>query len=196
METILSVFRQFGLQFDEGATLEGDAGDYGPYRQRQRAQIYQAYAKSLVQRGMAYPCFHTEEELTAMRQQQESQKANIGYYGPWATCRNLTPDEAAKKIQEGIPYVVRFRSPGDPARRIHHHDLVKGDMELPENDQDVVILKSDGIPTYHFAHVVDDHLMGTTHVVREKSGWLHCRSICSYLRRWGSRFPPMCIQRS
>ena len=171
VETILSVFRQFGLQFDEGATLEGDAGDYGPYRQRQRAQIYQAYAKSLVQRGMAYPCFHTEEELTAMRQQQESQKANIGYYGPWATCRNLTPDEAAKKIQEGIPYVVRFRSPGDPARRIHHHDLVKGDMELPENDQDVVILKSDGIPTYHFAHVVDDHLMGTTHVVRGEE-WL------------------------
>lgn len=171
VEMILSVFRRFGLEFDEGFTLEGDNGVYGPYRQRQRAEIYQAYVKRMVEEGKAYPCFHTEEELAAMREQQESQKVNFGYYGPWATCRNLTPDEAAEKIQAGTPYVVRFRSPGDPEKRVHCHDLVKGDMELPENDQDVVLLKSDGIPTYHFAHVIDDHLMRTTHVVRGEE-WL------------------------
>lgn len=171
VETILSVFQRFGLAFDEGFTLDGGKGGYGPYRQRLREGIYKAYAKRLVEQGMAYPCFHTEEELAEMHRQQEQQKANFGYYGPWATCRDLAPEEAARKIQAGEPYVVRFRSMGDPEKRVKCHDLVKGDVELPENDQDVVILKSDGIPTYHFAHVVDDHLMRTTHVVRGEE-WL------------------------
>ncbi len=172
VETIIKVFNSFGLNFDEGAGVnDSDRGDYGPYRQRQRAEIYHVYARELVLRGMAYPCFCTEEELNAMRETQQEQKLNFGYYGQWAKCRNLTFEEIEENIKAGKPYVLRFRSPGNPEHRIKHHDLVKGDMELPENDQDVVLLKSDGIPTYHFAHVVDDHLMGTTHVVRGEE-WL------------------------
>jgi len=172
VETIIKVFNRFGLHFDEGAGVnDADTGDYGPYRQRLRADIYHVFAKELVRQGLAYPCFCSEEELTAMRERQQAEKLNFGYYGPWAKCRNLTFEQIQQNIQEGKPYVLRFRSPGDPERRIKHHDLVKGDMELPENDQDVVLLKSDGIPTYHFAHVIDDHFMGTTHVVRGEE-WL------------------------
>lgn len=171
VETIINVFRRFGLNFDEGATIDGDNGIYGPYRQRQRAKIYQAFARELVLQGKAYPCFCTEEELNAMREEQQEQKINFGYYGKYAKCRNLTLEEIEANIQAGKPYVVRFRSEGDPEKRFVHHDLVKGDIELPENDQDVVILKSDGIPTYHFAHIIDDHFMGTTHVVRGEE-WL------------------------
>ncbi len=171
VQTILEVFQRFGLPFDEGATLEGDNGVYGPYRQRQRAQIYQTIAKDLVRRGLAYPDFSTEEELAEMRRLQEERKDNFGYYGEYAVGRKLTFEEIQEKIQAGIPYVIRFRSPGDPSKKVYHTDLVKGKMEMPENDQDVVLLKSDGIPTYHFAHVVDDHLMGTTHVVRGEE-WL------------------------
>lgn len=171
VETIINVFNRFGLNFDEGATIDGDKGSYGPYRQRQRAHIYQAYARKLVQEGRAYPCFCTEEDLNAMRETQQEQKLNFGYYGQWAKCRNLSLEEIEENIKAGKPYVIRFRSNGDPEKRIMHHDLVKGDIELPENDQDIVILKSDGIPTYHFAHVIDDHFMGTTHVVRGEE-WL------------------------
>lgn len=171
VQTILEVFKRFGLPFDEGATLEGDNGQYGPYRQRQRAAIYQTFAKELVARGLAYPDFTTEEELAEMHKLQEERKENFGYYGAYAVGRNLTFEEIQTKIEAGQPYVIRFRSPGDPAKKVYHTDLVKGKMELPENDQDVVLLKSDGIPTYHFAHVVDDHLMGTTHVVRGEE-WL------------------------
>lgn len=171
VETIINVFRRFGLNFDEGATIDGDNGIYGPYRQRQRAKIYQTFARELVLQGKAYPCFCTEEELTAMREEQQEQKINFGYYGKYAKCRNLTLEEIEANIKAGKPYVVRFRSEGDPEKRFVHHDLVKGDIELPENDQDVVILKSDGIPTYHFAHIIDDHFMGTTHVVRGEE-WL------------------------
>ena len=171
VETIINVFRRFGLNFDEGATVDGDNGNYGPYRQRQRAEIYHVFARELVLKGLAYPCFCTEEELTSMREIQQEKKINFGYYGEWAHCRNLTLDEIEANIKAGKPYVLRFRSPGDPSRRIKHHDLVKGDIELPENDQDIVLLKSDGIPTYHFAHIIDDHFMGTTHVVRGEE-WL------------------------
>ncbi len=172
VETIIRVFNSFGLNFDEGAGInDADIGDYGPYRQRQRAEIYHVFARELVRKGLAYPCFCSEEELNAMRETQQEQKLNFGYYGEWAKCRNLTLEEIEENIKAGKPYVLRFRSPGNPENRIKHKDLVKGDMELPENDQDIVLLKSDGIPTYHFAHVIDDHFMGTTHVVRGEE-WL------------------------
>lgn len=168
---ILEVFDKFGLNFDEGASLEGDRGIYGPYHQSKRAEIYQTFAKKLVAEGKAYPCFCTEEELGAMREQQEANKETPGYYGKYAKCRSLTMTEVKEKLAAGIPYVIRFRSEGSIDRKIKFTDQVKGQMEVTENDQDVVILKSDGIPTYHFAHVVDDHLMRTTHVVRGEE-WL------------------------
>ncbi len=171
VETILSAFRRFGLRFDEGATIDGDNGAYGPYRQRQRAEIYQTYAKQLVREGKAYPCFCTEAELAEMRRQHEAEKANFGYYGKWAAHRDMPLEEIQKQLDAGKPFVLRFKSPGDPSRYIRHDDCIKGKMEMPENDQDVVLLKSDGIPTYHFAHVIDDHLMHTTHVVRGEE-WL------------------------
>lgn len=171
VETILRVFSDYGLPFDEGAGIEEEKGDYGPYRQRRRAEIYQTFAKWLVEQGKAYPCFCTEEELAQLRQQQEANKENFGYYGKYAVHRDMPFEAVKEKITKGEPFVLRFRSPGDPQNRVKFTDLVKGNMEFPENDQDVVLLKSDGIPTYHFAHVVDDHLMGTTHVVRGEE-WL------------------------
>ncbi len=168
---ILEVFDKFGLNFDEGASLEGDRGIYGPYHQSKRAEIYQTFAKKLVAEGKAYPCFCTEEELSELRAQQEACKENPGYYGKYAKCRHLTMEEVEAKLSAGIPYVIRFRSEGSLEHKIKFTDQVKGQMEVTENDQDVVILKSDGIPTYHFAHVVDDHLMRTTHVVRGEE-WL------------------------
>lgn len=171
VQTILEAFKTFQLPFDEGATLEGDNGIYGPYRQSQRGSVYQVFVKELVKRGMAYPCFCTEEELAEMHAEQEKNKENFGYYGKYAKYRDCPFEEIEKKIAAGESYVIRFRSQGSIENKIKHTDLVKGQMELTENDQDVVILKSDGIPTYHFAHVVDDHLMHTTHVVRGEE-WL------------------------
>ena len=171
VQTIIDAFSSFGLPFDEGATLEGDSGTYGPYRQSQRAEIYQTFVKSLVQRGMAYPCFATEEDLAAMREKQEAAKENFGYYGKYAVWRDRPMEDIEAELAKGTPYVIRFRSEGNIENKVKHDDLVKGKMEVTENDQDVVILKSDGIPTYHFAHVVDDHLMGTTVVVRGEE-WL------------------------
>lgn len=171
VETIISVFKKFGLNFDEGALVEGEKGDYGPYRQRQRAPIYHVFAKKLVSEGKAYPCFCTEEELTSMREKQEAEGVNTGYYGKWATCRDLHLEKVEENLKDGKSWVLRFRSEGNPENYIHLTDLVKGKIDMPENDQDIVLLKSDGIPTYHFAHVVDDHLMRTTHVVRGEE-WL------------------------
>lgn len=171
VETIISVFKKFGLNFDEGALADGEIGNYGPYRQRQRADIYHVFAKKLVSEGKAYPCFCTEEELSAMREQQEAKGVNPGYYGEWAAWRNRSMEEIEAAIAKGKTWVLRFRSEGDPEKYIHLNDLVKGKIDMPENDQDIVLLKSDGIPTYHFAHVVDDHLMRTTHVVRGEE-WL------------------------
>ena len=162
VQMIIDAFKSFGLPFDEGATTDGETGIYGPYRQSQRAEIYQTFVKSLVQRGMAYPCFCTEEELSAAHEQQEKNKENFGYYGKYAVWRDRPMEDIEAELAKGTPYVVRFRSEGSIEHKIRHEDLVKGKMEVTENDQDVVILKSDGIPTYHFAHVVDDHLMGTT----------------------------------
>lgn len=171
VETILNVFADYKLPFDEGVTADGETGAYGPYRQRQRAELYQTYGKWLVQQGKAYPCFCSEEELAEIHKTQEERKENFGYYGKYAVHRDMPFEAIEEKIKAGEPFVLRFRSPGDPSRRVKFTDQVKGAMEFPENEQDVVLLKSDGIPTYHFAHVVDDHLMGTTHVVRGEE-WL------------------------
>ena len=171
VETIINVFKKFGLNFDEGALIDGEKGDYGPYRQRQRASLYHVFAKKLVSEGKAYPCFCTEDDLAKMREQQEAEKANPGYYGKWATHRDMPLEEVEKALAEEKSWVLRFRSEGDAEKYLHLNDLVKGKIDMPENDQDIVLLKSDGIPTYHFAHVVDDHLMKTTHVVRGEE-WL------------------------
>jgi len=166
IETLIETLSHYGIVFDEGATLEGDSGNYGPYRQRQRKDLYHVFAKKLLLDGFAYPCFCTEEELNAIHQQQEAEKANFGYFGKWAKWRDASLDEIKDALSEKMPWVLRFRSTGSIENKIKFTDLIKGNMEVTENDIDHVLLKSDGIPTYHFAHAVDDHLMHTTHVVR------------------------------
>lgn len=166
VEVLLNTLKHYGIHFDEGATIDGDNGSYGPYRQRQRAAIYHVYAKQLVLAGMAYPCFCTEEELTAMREQQEAAKETTGYYGKYAIWRDRPLEDIRQQLDAGKSWVLRFRSTGDPSRQFKYQDLVKGELTITENNIDQVLLKSDGIPTYHFAHAVDDHLMRTTHVVR------------------------------
>ena len=166
-DDILKGMNDFGLTIDEGFVAPGViSGDYGPYQQSQRATIYHTYVKNLVEQNLAYPCFCSEEQRQAAREAQETAKDRTGYYGKYAICRNLTPEEAMEKIQQGQPYVVRLRSMGSEDHRIKFDDMIKGTIEMPENDEDIVLLKSDGIPTYHFAHAVDDHLMRTTHVIR------------------------------
>ena len=166
VEVLINTLKHYGISFDEGATIDGDNGIYGPYRQRQRAGIYHVYAKKLVLDGMAYPCFATEEELSAMREKQEANKENTGYYGSYAIWRDRSIEEIQSQIAAGNPWVLRFRSTGSIENQFKFDDLVKGKLTITENDIDHVLLKSDGIPTYHFAHAVDDHLMRTTHVVR------------------------------
>ena len=147
---------------DEGMISDTEEiGNYGPYKQSLRKEIYQAYAKYLIAQGKAYPCFCTQEELDEIRQKQESAKIRPGYYGVWAKCRNLTVEESAEKIKNGEPYIIRFKSPGREDRKIKHKDVIKGNVDFPENDLDIVIIKADGLPTYHFAHAVDDHLYNT-----------------------------------
>ena len=166
VEVLIDTLKHYGIQFDEGAVHEGDRGEYGPYRQRQRADLYHIFAKKLVSEGMAYPCFCTEEELSAMRETQEANKENTGYYGKYALWRDRSLEEIRAQLDAGNPWVLRFRSEGSIENQFKFDDLVKGKLTITENDVDHVLLKSDGIPTYHFAHAVDDHLMRTTHVVR------------------------------
>ncbi|MBQ7801558.1 MAG: glutamate--tRNA ligase [Oscillospiraceae bacterium] len=166
VEVLINTLKHYGIQFDEGATIDGDAGLYGPYRQRQRAAIYHVYAKKLVSEGQAYPCFCTEEELAAMREKQEAAKETTGYYGPYAMWRDRSMEDIQAQLDAGNPWVLRFRSTGSIENQFKFDDLVKGKLTITENNVDHVLLKSDGIPTYHFAHAVDDHLMRTTHVVR------------------------------
>ena len=168
VETIINVLRYFDIEFDEGAGFDDTdpRNAYGPYFQRQRVEIYHSYAKSLVERGLAYPCFCTEEELDKVRAKQEEDKVLTGYYGEYATCRNLSYEEIEANIKAGKPYVLRLRSQGSPDKEITFVDAIKGEIKLPENIHDIVLLKKDGIPTYHFAHAIDDHLMRTTTVVR------------------------------
>ena len=166
VEILIDTLKHYGISFDEGATMDGDSGEYGPYRQRQRADIYHVYAKKLVTEGKAYPCFCTEEELSAMREQQEAAKETTGYYGKYAIWRDRSLEDIQAQLTAGKPWVLRFRSTGSIENQFKFDDLVKGKLTITENDVDNVLLKSDGIPTYHFAHAVDDHLMRTTHVVR------------------------------
>ncbi len=170
VESVIRSLRYFGLNFDEGAEIDG-ANAYGPYYQRQRASIYHAYARNLIERGLAYPCFCTEDELNAVRAEQTENKQITGYYGEYAKCRNLTEEQIYANIAKGLPYVIRLKSQGDVNVKHTFRDRIKGDITVTENNQDVVILKSDGIPTYHFAHAVDDHLMRTTLVIRGEE-WL------------------------
>ncbi len=166
VEVLINTLKHYGIQFDEGATIDGDSGNYGPYRQRQRAAIYHVYAKKLVEEGQAYPCFCTEQELSDMRQQQEQNKETTGYYGKYAMWRDRSLEDIQAQLNAGNPWVLRFRSTGSIENQYKFDDLVKGKLTITENDVDHVLLKSDGIPTYHFAHAVDDHLMRTTHVIR------------------------------
>ena len=166
VEVLINSLKHYNINFDEGATIEGDNGLYGPYRQRQRADIYHVFAKKLVSEGKAYPCFCTEEDLTAIREQQEANKENFGYYGKYAMWRDRPIEDIQAQIDAGNPWVLRFRSEGSIENQFKFDDLVKGKLTITENDIDHVLLKSDGIPTYHFAHAVDDELMRTTHVVR------------------------------
>ena len=167
IKQIIDALRDFDLEPDEGMISETEwKGNYGPYRQSFRKEIYQSYAKYMLQQGKAYPCFATKEELDEIRAKQEAAKIRTGYYGIWAKYRTLPLNEAAEKIKNGEEYIIRFKSQGREDKKIKHKDVIKGNVDFPENDQDVVIIKSDGLPTYHFAHVVDDHLMHTTHVTR------------------------------
>ena len=167
IDDIINGLIRFGINIDEGfVTPRDQKGDYAPYKQSERAEIYQCFAKKLVKEGLAYPCFCTAEELAAVREEQEKNKIRTGYHGEYAVHRNITVEEAEALINEGKPYVIRLKSPGSEENRVFVDDGIKGKVELPENDEDFVLLKSDGIPTYHFAHAVDDHLMRTTHVIR------------------------------
>ena len=170
VDIIIDSLRFFGINFDEGAETAG--GSYGPYYQSERGEIYQCFAKKLVKQGQAYPCFLTSEEIEEIRAKQEANKENMGIYGKYALCRDLTYEEIEAKINAGESYVIRLKSSGstdlppEEMRHIEVEDGIRGTLSMPENNQDVVILKANGIPTYHFAHVIDDHFMRTTHVVR------------------------------
>lgn len=167
IENIIDGLNRFGITIDEGfVSGKEEKGIYGPYQQSRRAEIYQTYVKELIRKGLAYPCFCTAEELEETRNKQEKDNIRTGYHGEWAKCRNITFEEAKEKIDAGLPFVIRLKSPGNEENKIVFDDMIKGKIEMPENDEDFVLLKSDGIPTYHFAHAVDDHLMHTTVVMR------------------------------
>lgn len=168
---IIRAMEYFGIHFDEGVTLSGDKGDYGPYHQSERVEIYQAVAKQLVAQGKAYPSFATEEDLAKIREAQEAQKLNTGYYGKWATDRNLTLEEIEEKLAAGEEWTLRLRADGNPEETRAIPDGIRGHVTIHPNDQDFVLLKTNGVPTYHFAHVCDDHFMRVTHVVRGEE-WL------------------------
>ncbi len=165
VETVINAMNYFGVHFDEGAVSGGDNGCYGPYRQRQREAIYHVFAKHLVQRGLAYPCFLTAEQIEDIREKQTANKENPGIYGEYASCRELTIQRVEENISAGKEWVLRYRGV-QTDEYISVEDAVRGKLEMPRNNMDFVLLKSDGIPTYHFAHVVDDHLMRSTHVIR------------------------------
>jgi glutamyl-tRNA synthetase len=169
IEMIIEDLGKFGVEFDEGPlglSSSNEKGKYGPYIQTRRKEIYQTFVKHLLRQGKAYPCFCRPEELELTRKRLTEEKERTGYWGKWAKCRGISADEAASRIQSGEKYIIRLRSEGDPNRKSVYPDLIKGNLTITENDLDIVILKADGYPTYHFAHLVDDTLMRTTHVIR------------------------------
>lgn len=168
-EEIIKALDHFDITFDEGAMATGDLGNYAPYEQSKRRDIYRSFAAELLTKGLAYPCFLTEDEIADIRKKQEENKQNTGIYGEYALYRNLKEEEAVKKIEDGCEYVLRLKSTADI--KVDIEDGIRGKLSMPANDMDVVILKKDGMPTYHFAHVIDDHLMRTTHVIRGEE-WL------------------------
>ena len=194
VQGIIDSMKDFDIVFDEGMTSETQSnGDYGPYIQTQRRDIYQAYAKKLISEGKAYPCFASEDDLVELRKKQEAEKCdNIGYYGKWAIYREMNPDDAAERIKNGDSYVIRFRSEGKEDGRITHKDMIKGKVDLPQNMLDVVIIKGDGLPTYHFAHAVDDHLMHTTHVIRSNEWFPSVPLHLELFRALGFKAPKYC----
>ena len=194
VQGIIDSMKDFDIVFDEGMTSETQSnGDYGPYIQTQRRDIYQAYAKKLISEGKAYPCFASEDDLVELRKKQEAEKCdNIGYYGKWALYREMNPDDAAERIKNGDSYVIRFRSEGKEDGRITHKDMIKGKVDLPQNMLDVVIIKGDGLPTYHFAHAVDDHLMHTTHVIRSNEWFPSVPLHLELFRALGFKAPKYC----
>ncbi|MCR5185798.1 MAG: glutamate--tRNA ligase [Clostridia bacterium] len=168
-EEIIEAFEDYEIIPDEYKAIDGsDVGNYGPYVQSERGDIYKSFAKKFLEDGYAYPCFCTPEELDKIRENQEKAKDRIGYFGKWAKCRNMPIDMAVERIKNGEPYIIRLKSPGNPDKKFKFKDVIKGTIEFPENDIDIVIIKSDGLPTYHFAHLVDDHLMRTTIVTRSE----------------------------
>ena len=196
VKIIIDSLRFFGINFDEGAGLNGDTGAYGDYTQSRRGDIYATFAKKLVREGKAYPCFLTENEIAEIRSKQELAKQNPGIYGEFAAHRKLSLEDVEANIKAGKPYVLRLKTDGNPdpekARRIKVEDAIRGTLDMPENFQDVVILKTTGIPTYHFAHVVDDHLMRTTHVVRGAE-WLPSLPIhVELFEKLGLKLPIYC----
>ena len=172
VDKIMGTLKEYNMIPDEYEYNGQVVGNYGPYIQSERIEIYHAFIKRLIEMGRAYPCFCTKDTLDDLRKNQEEKKMRTGYYGRFAKCRNISTEEAITRIKNGEPFVIRFKSMGDPDKKFVFEDLVKGRIEFPENDQDAVIMKSDNLlPTYHFAHLVDDHLMHTTHVVRGEE-WL------------------------
>jgi glutamyl-tRNA synthetase len=172
IEDTVITMHKFGIDFDEGMlSADTEKGAYGPYRQSQRETIYKTFAKDLVRRNLAYPCFCSSEELVLMREKQTTQQLTPGYWGEFAKCRNMSCEQAVCKLEAGEKCVLRLRSPGSPENRIDFVDLIKGEVSFPENNQDIVLIKGDGLPTYHLAHAVDDTLMRTTHVLRGEE-WL------------------------
>ena len=196
IETIVNGLNRFGLYLDEGVVdfKDGEiieAGNYGPYIQTPRAEIYHDHVAYLMQHGHAYPCFCTEEDLEKLRQEQKEQNiARSGYYGKWAKCRNLPIEEVNENLTEGTPFVVRLRAPGDHNKRIIWEDAIRGQLSMPENDLDIVLLKANGIPTYHLAFLVDDHLMRTTHIIRADE-WLSSVPLHIQLFQLFSWTPPV-----
>ena len=194
VQGIIDSMKDFDIIFDEGMVSETQSeGIYGPYIQTQRKEIYEAYVKHLIEIDRAYPCFATEEELVELRKRQEEEKCTtIGYYGKWATYRDYSIEEAAKRIQAGEKFVIRFKSLGKEGEKITHKDMVKGKVEMPQNVMDIVIIKGDGLPTYHFAHAVDDHLMHTTHVIRSSEWFPSVPLHLELFRALGFKTPKYC----
>ena len=193
IEGIINDLKAFNIEIDEGAISDNEeVGNYGPYVQSKRIDIYNTFAKWLVENDYAYPCFCSEEDINEIRSVQESKKDRIGYYGKYARCRSLTNEERAERIKNGEKFVLRLKSTGDFNKKVVINDLVRGNIEYPENDIDHVLIKSDGVPVYHFAHIVDDHLMRTTHVTRGEE-WLPSTPLhIELFKKFGFKVPKYC----